>query len=145
MLDERNSSEHFDRDERHDTVLRIDPGSAGALALARVLERWIGHFHGVEVKIAPIREIPDDQWMWHVGIDAEATALLNAAYNREDVDEERMRRIIGLFRADFADRSALRPKLGGAPVFLGLAMTGEGTRRLKPQNLLMHLPLARRT
>jgi hypothetical protein len=32
----------------------------------------------------------------------------------------------------------------GAPVFLGLAMTADGVLRMKPQNLLMNLPLSRR-
>ena len=45
-------------------------------ALARVLERWIAHFLDVEVNIEPQREINDARWVWHVGLDAEATALL---------------------------------------------------------------------
>jgi hypothetical protein len=75
---------------------------------------------------------------------AEATLLLNAVYNAERLAEEQMRRVIGLFRADFADPNALRPELRGAPVFLELAMTPAGTLLIKPQNLLMNLPLARR-
>ena len=55
-----------------------------------------------------------------------------------------MRRVIGLFRVDFTDTSALRPELAGTPVFLCLAMTGDGVLRMKPQNLLMNLPLSRR-
>jgi len=45
---------------------------------------------------------------------------------------------------DFADAAALQAEMRGAPVFLGMAMTTEGNLRLKPQNLLMNLPLARR-
>jgi hypothetical protein len=37
-----------------------------------VLERWMAHFHGVRTTVAPVREIPDDDWVWHVGLDAEA-------------------------------------------------------------------------
>jgi hypothetical protein len=56
-----------------------------------------------------------------------------------------MKRIIGLFRMTFADPSAVQPALQGSPVFLGLAMTRDGILRMKPQNLLMNLPLARRS
>ena len=70
--------------------------------------------------------------------------MLNDIYAGGDVDEERMRRIVGLFRMDFADAGALQPELRGAPVFLGMAMTADGNLRMKPQNLLMNLPLARR-
>jgi hypothetical protein len=143
VLDEANHAEYFRRDERFDTVLALNPGMPGSLALARVIERWIAHFHGTEVRVTPIREIPDEEWRWHVGLDVEATAMLNEIYNGGDVDEERMKRIIALFRADFLDSSALRMELAGAPVFLGLAMTGEGGLTMKPQNLLVNLPLAR--
>ena len=145
VLDEKNHAEYFGRDERHDLVLRVNPGGAGAAAFARVLERWIAHFHGVAVHIEPVREIPDEDWRWHVGLDAEASAMLNDIYNGGDVDEDRMKRIIGLYRLEFSDPATVRPDMQGSPVFLGLAMTPEGMLRMKPQNLLMNLPLARRT
>lgn len=144
VLDEANHSGYFTRDERRDTALQINPGLPGSLALCDLLARWVGHFHGVAVRVAPIREIPDEDWVWHVGLDVEASAMLNEIYAGEDVDEERMRRVIGLFRMDFEDPGALQPEMRGAPVFLGMAMTPEGSLRLKPQNLLMNLPLARR-
>ena len=71
--------------------------------------------------------------------------MLDEIYNGGEVDEDRMKRIIGLFRVQFPDPSAVRADVRGAPVFLGLAMTAEGTLSMKPQNLLMNLPLARRT
>ena len=144
VLDDRNGEEYWRRDERFDTVLNLDFGLPGCLALARVIERWVAHFHGVRVAVKPVREIPDEEWRWHVGLDAEATAMLNEIYNGGEVEQERMKRIIGLFRAEFSDPAALRPELRGAPVFLGLAMVPDGTLRMKPQNLLVNLPLARR-
>jgi hypothetical protein len=145
VLDEASAGRYFERDERHDTVLSLNHGRPGCLALARVLERWIAHFHGVRAAVKPVREIPDDDWVWHVGLDAEATAMLNEIYNGGEVEEERMKRVIGLFRVDFRDSVVMRPEVAGAPVFLGLAAAVDGTLRMKPQNLLLNLPLARRT
>jgi len=145
VLDEKSSGRYFERDERHDTVLNLNHGHAGCAALCRVLERWIAHFHGVRTTVTPVREIPDDDWVWHVGLDAEATAMLNELYNGGEVEEERMKRVIGLFRLDFRDAVVMRPELAGSPVFLGLAMAPDGTLRMKPQNLLMNLPLASRS
>jgi hypothetical protein len=144
VLDRNSAADYFDRDERYDLVLQMNPGGDGSKVFARVLERWIAHFHGVDTRIEPIREIPDDEWVWHAGLDAEATAMLNDLYNGGDVDEERMKRVVGLFRVEFADTGAALAELNGAPVFLGLAMTPQSTLRMKPQNLLMNLPLARR-
>ena len=73
----------------------------------------------------------------------ESSAILNDIYNGGTVDQERMKRIIGLFRMDFKDGAALRAELAGVPVFLGLATGTDGTLRMKPQNLLVNLPLAR--
>ena len=144
VLDDSNHMDYFHRDERRDTALQINPGLPGSLALSELLARWVGHFHGTVVKVTPIREIPDKDWVWHVGLDVEASAMLNEIYSGEEVDEERMRRVVGLFRMDFDDAGALQPEMHGAPVFLGMAMTPDGSLRLKPQNLLMNLPLARR-
>ena len=144
VLDDKSAGRYFDRDERHDTVLNLNHGRPGCLALCRVLERWIAHFHGVRTTVKPVREIPDEEWVWHVGLDVEATAMLNELYEGAEVEAERMKRIVGLFRVDFRDPVALRPEVAGSPVFLGLAMAPDATLRMKPQNLLMNLPLARR-
>ena len=144
VLDRANAAEYFDRDERHDLALQMNPGGDASAAYARTIERWIAHFHAVETRVTPIREIPDEEWIWHVGLDAAATAMLNDLYNGGDVDEQRMRNIVGLFRLEFSDPRAALPEIGAAPVFLGLAMTPQSTVRMKPQNLLVNLPLARR-
>ncbi|HEX2828917.1 MAG TPA: DUF6352 family protein [Burkholderiales bacterium] len=144
VLDRSTATEYFSRDERYDLALQMNPGSDASRAFARVLERWIAHFHGIQTQIEPVREIPDEDWLWHVGLDAEATAMLNDLYNGGDVDEDRMKRIVGLYRLEFRDAGAALADLGGAPVFLGLATTPQSTLRMKPQNLLMNLPLARR-
>ena len=143
VLDEANHEAYWGRDERHDTVLVLNPGQPGSAALARMIERWIAHFHGVSCTVTPIREIPDEEWRWHVGLDTEATAMLNAIYEGREVDVASMKRIIGLFRADFADAAALRREVSGAPVFMALAMRADGGLRMKPQNLVVNLPLAR--
>ena len=90
-----------------------------------MLEKWIAHFLGVDVTIAPQREIDDARWVWHVGLDAEASALLNDLYNRVDVDEERMRRLLCLFQLDFADPGDMRPAIAGRPVYLAMAMDAD--------------------
>jgi hypothetical protein len=145
VLDDKSAGRYFERDERHDTVINLNHGRPGCLAFTRVLERWMAHFHGVRTTVKPVREIPDDDWVWHVGLDAEATAMLNDIYNGSEVEESRMKRVVGLFRVEFRDPVVMRPEIAGSPVFLGLAMAPDGTLRMKPQNLLMNLPLARGT
>jgi len=48
-----------------------------------------------------------------------------------------------LFRLNFADAGAMRSDIAGKPVYLGLAFNAENVLKLKPQNLLVNLPLAK--
>ena len=143
VLDESNAATYWERDERHDLAISLNRGRPALTALCRVLERWIAHFLGVEVGIEPKREIDDKRWVWHVGLDAEASALLNDLYNRADVDEERMSRLLCLFELTFRNPADMRPAIAGRPVYLAMAMDSDSRLKLKPQNLLLNLPLAR--
>lgn len=134
---------YWARSERFDTVLDVSFARPGLDALCRVLEAWVRHFLGAEVKIQPVQKISDERWVWHVGLDREATALLNDLYNDTEVSEERMGRLLSLFRLDFDDPETMRADVKGRPVYLGLCMTADKRVRLKPQNLLVNLPLAR--
>jgi hypothetical protein len=142
-LDAANATSYWDRDERRDLALSLNRGQPALPALCGVLEKWIAHFLGVVVTIRPQSEIDDKRWVWHVGLDAEASALLNDLYNRAEVDEARMRRLLCLFELRFANPGDMRSTIAGRPVWLAMAMDAGGRLRLKPQNLLLNLPLAR--
>lgn len=145
VLTDETSGAYWKRDERFDTVLPLSPGQPGSRALARVLEKWIAHFHGVGVTVRPLKRIADEQWAWHVGLDAEATGILNDLYHGRDVGEDRQARVIALFELTFDEAAAMLAPVAGRPVYLGLAMDAASTLRAKPQNLLVNLPLARRS
>ena len=143
VLTPENAADYWTRDERHDLSIPLNRGQPAIDALCRVLEKWIAHFLAVEVRIVTERRIDDDKWVWHVGLDAEASSVLNDLYNRVDVDEDRRRRLLCLFRLEFANPADMRPAIAGRPVYLAMAMDGDDRLRLKPQNLLINLPLAR--
>jgi Family of unknown function (DUF6352) len=127
---------------QHAFSFQLARSTSGLKSLARVLELWIAHFHAVEVRIQPLAKVDDPAWRWHIGLDVESTALLNALYNQEAVEEASMQRLISLFRLEFANPAEMRADLAGKPVYLGLAMAQGGLLRMKPQNLLLNLPLA---
>jgi hypothetical protein len=142
VLSDENMAKYFGRSERYEFALDLTFGRRGLTALARVMERWIAHFLGVSVKIEPQQEIHDEQWTWHVGLDADASALLNDLYQQKDVDEARIERLISLFRLTFENSADMRGDVAGRPVYLGLSAGANGRLKLKPQNLLVNLPLA---
>lgn len=143
VLNEEGADQYWGRDEAHDLVVSLNHGQPTLAALCRVLERWVRHFLGADVTIAAEREIDDEQWVWHVGLDAQASAVLNDLYQGHEVDGERMARMLCLFRLDFAEPAAMRAEVAGRPVYLAMAMDERQRLKLKPQNLLLNLPLAR--
>ena len=142
VLSADNAELYWSRDQRHDTVLSLDFAGAGLDALCRLLEDWVRHFLDVAVSIQPVQQISDERWAWHIGLDAEGTRLLNDLYNGVEVGEERLARLLSLFRLEFREPAVMAPAIAGRPVYLALCMTEDKRLRLKPQNLLVNLPLA---
>ena len=95
-------------------------------------------------RFAHVTELPvdDPAWRWHVGLDATATALLNDLYQGRELDAQRQQQLISLFTLRFDHPQDMRGDVQGKPVYLGLAMNEQGLLKLKPQNLLLNLPLA---
>ena len=143
VLSRENGHVYWKRDGRFDLAVSLNRGQGGIEALAAVLTAWIAHFLAVEVEIRQVSEIPESEWRWHVGLDAEASSILNDLYNDAAVDEERLRRLLCLFELRFRDPSAVRPGLAGHPVWLAMAIDRDHRLKLKPQNLLLNLPLNR--
>ena len=131
-------------DLSHGLVLTMTRARSGLKALASVLQKWIRHFLGVSVAIRPLQKVDDPAWRWHIGLDAEASALLDDLYQGQEVEPARLQRLVSLFRLDFADAREMRADVAGKPVYLGLMMNADGVTRLKPQNLLVNLPLRAR-
>jgi hypothetical protein len=142
ILNGENAPFYWLRDELYSFVLDLSPGSEGAAALARVLERWVARMAGADVTIEPVARIDDERWRWHVGLDVDATTILNALYRGEEVAAEAMERLLVLFRLDFRRAADMRADVAGRPVYLALACRPDRTLRMKPQNLPIGLPLA---
>lgn len=145
VLGADNADAYWQREEHFDMVISLNHGQPALDALCRVLERWVAHFLKVEVRIQTDREIVDEHWVWHVGLDAQASSILNDLYTGVAVDEERMRRLMCLFRLVFANPADMLADVAGRPVYLAMAMDEKNRLKLKPQNLLLNLPLARRS
>src|SRR5262249_62087866 len=96
---------------------------------------------GFEVTIEPLRDLRDAALRWYVGLDAEATKIVDALWNGEQIGEPAMSRVVGLFHLAFHDTRLMLDRVGGEPVYLILAMSHEHLIRMKPQNLITGLPV----
>jgi hypothetical protein len=141
VIDKANAALYWERDSRHDTVISLTYGRPALDALARVIEAWIFHFLHTRVRVSPIRKIEEAPWAWHIGLDAESTAILNELWQGGQIEQGRMQRILALFALRFDDPAAMKSHIAGRAVYLALSADEEGVVRMKPQNLLINLPL----
>lgn len=140
VLDRANAAIYWERESRHDTVISLTYGRPALDAFCRVLEAWVFHFLGIKVQVKPVRKIEEPRWAWHIGLDAESTALLNELWSGGEVEQGRMRNILAILALQFDDPAAMRTDIRGRTVYLALSCE-EGVVKMKPQNLLTNLPL----
>jgi hypothetical protein len=141
VLTTDNAAAYFERSDAFDMVLDFRHGGPGRAGFAGVLERFVAHTAGAEVKIEPLERLDGAEWKWFVGLDQDATAIGNALWRGEEPPEAGRDRIVALFRLTFADKGDMLERVAGHPVFLILAMSPNRVMRVKPQNLLTGLPL----
>jgi Family of unknown function (DUF6352) len=141
VLNDNNAGSYWERSDRFDMALDLSGGRAGLAALAKAMERWVGHLLGFAVTIEPLTELRDAPLSWYVGLDADATQIGNALWQGDEQDENAMTRVVGLFRLSFRDPGLMLDKVRGEPIYLVLAMSREHLIRMKPQNLVTGLPV----
>lgn len=145
VLNADNQDAYWPRSETCDWVLSLNRGQPGLDALCEVMAKWVQHFLGVKVSIQTERDIDDDQWVWHVGLDAQASGVLNDLYQGLEVEPQRMERLLCLFKLSFDEPNDMLAEVRGKPVYLAMAVDENQRLKLKPQNLLLNLPLAQRS
>ena len=142
VLNDENAETYWSRSDLFDMALDLTAGRRGLDALGNVIAQWIGHLLSVEVEIEPLTEAAKVNFTWYVGLDAEATRIGDALWRGAEVDEAVRERIVGLYRVTLPDPEVVLEKAKGEPIYLILAMTADRTLRMKPQNLVVGLPIA---
>jgi hypothetical protein len=144
VLNDENAETYWERSDRFDMALDLTSGREGLSAVAKAMELWTKHLMGFGVTIDAIRELRDAPVTWYVGLDSEATRIGDALWKGDELDQEAMTRVVGLFRLTFGDAGLMMDDLRGDPVYLVLAMTRDHLIRMKPQNLVTGLPVKHR-
>ena len=143
VLNDANADTYWERNNAFDMALDLTAGRRGLASLGRVLERFTMHLLAVEVAIEPLIEANDVPFTWYVGLDAAGTKIGDALWRGEALDEATRARIVGLYRLTFFDPTLAGATIGSDPVYLILAMTPDQVLRMKPQNLVVGLPIRR--
>jgi len=145
VLSEENTDLYWERSDTFDMSLDLTAGRRGLAALGLVLTRWVRHLLGIDVKIDAVAELLDENLVWYVGLDADATRIGDALWNGDKLCEADRRLVVGLYRMAFAPYAEVIARVQGAPTHMILAMSADYTLRLKPQNLIIGLPIQHHT
>jgi hypothetical protein len=129
----------------HGLLFRLSNANSGLKALSQVLEKWVAYMLDIEVTVKSLAKVDDAAWRWHIGLEATSTGVLNDLYLGNDVSPERLGQLVSLFKLEFKHPSQLQADMKqgreGKPIYLGLAMDTNGFVKIKPQNLLLNLPI----
>lgn len=141
VLSDGNAGDYWARSDRFDMALNLTAGQSGLAALAKAISLWVRHVTGTDVDVEALKQLRDAALTWYVGLDADGTRIGDAIWNGEDIDEQALSRVVGLFKLTFSDPSQMLDRVKGEPVYLILAMTPDNIVRMKPQNLIAGLPI----
>jgi hypothetical protein len=134
-----NAHHYFERSDRFDMALDLTAGREGHAAVAAVIRRWLGHLLAMEADIEPVVELRDADFSWYVGLDTEGTRIGDLLWDGGELDEATRASVVGLYSVRFRDAEQLPGRDG--PAYLILAMTPDRLLRMKPQNLIIGLPV----
>jgi hypothetical protein len=141
VMDDENAWTYWSRSDAHAMVMNIGGNPLARAGLCRVIERWVAHLLGVAVNVERVASIEDRDWRWFVGLDSEGTRIGNALWNGAALDGGAAERIVALMSLTIEDSRLVDERVGTRPVYLILAMGADRVVRLKPQNLVVGLPL----
>src|SRR5215467_1376130 len=141
VLNDDNALTYWARSDRFDTALDLTVGRRGLAALGDVIVRWLTHLLALDSRIEPLAALRGVDFIWYVGLDAQATAIGDALWSGETLDPDTQMRLIGLYRLTVGKPGIVLAAASGEPIYLLLAMTPDGLLRMKPQNLITGLPI----
>jgi Family of unknown function (DUF6352) len=142
VMDGDNAWTYWSRSDAHAMAMNFGGNAKARAGLCRTIERWIGHLLGVAVDVETVASIEDRDWRWFIGLDSEATRIGNALWSGAALDQGAAARIVALMRLSFRDTRLVDERVRDKPVYLILAMDADKVVRMKPQNLVVGLPLA---
>ena len=114
VLHPENAKNYWGRDNDYDFAVQLNFDQPALSTLAKLLQKWIAHFLGIETTIVPLKEIHDPKWIWHLGLDASATDILNAIYQKQTPEESVLNRLICLFKLEFKDTDRKSTRLNSS-------------------------------
>jgi hypothetical protein len=141
VINDDNADHYFEHSDQFHMAVDLTAGRRGLTALSQAIETWIRHLLAIETRVTALTELRNAHLTWYVGLDSDGSKVGDALWRGEELDEATRQSVVGLFRLTFCDPNMAAEKLRGEPVYLILAMGPDKVLRMKPQNLIIGLPI----
>ena len=138
VLGEGNGWTYWSRSDAHTMVFPFGADPRARAGMAAAIAAFVRHLLGHEVRVEPLTRAEVGDFRWFVGLDPVGTSIGNALW-RGEVPKGAL---VGLFSLVFLRREGVLPAVSNAPVYLLIGLGADKVIRMKPQNLVMGLPLA---
>ncbi|MDO9526888.1 MAG: DUF6352 family protein [Gemmobacter sp.] len=138
VLGEGNAWTYWGRSDAHTMVLPFGADPRARAGLAAALTAFVRHLMGYDVRVVPMTRADAVDLRWYVGLDPVGTAIGNALW-RGQADHGRL---VGLFALSFLQMDGVDADVATDPVWLLLGLGKDNIIRMKPQNLVMGLPVS---
>jgi hypothetical protein len=138
VMTEENAWTYWSRSDAHSMALPFGSQARARAGLAGAIAAYVRHLLGVEVLVEPLAAVEEPDLRWYVGLDAVGSAIGDALWSGGAAAQDGL---VGLFRLSAVEEGSFEPRMEGHPVYLLMGMAEDRTVRLKPQNLVMGLPL----
>lgn len=140
VLSEGNGWTYWSRSDAHTMVLPFGADPRARAGMAAAIAAFVRHLLGHEVQVAHLTRADVGDFRWFVGLDPVGTAIGNALWH----GKPQIGALVGLFALTFQRPEGVLPDVADAPVYLLIGLGADNVIRMKPQNLVMGLPLADR-
>lgn len=137
VMGEGNAWTYWSRSDAHAMVLPFGADPRARAALGQVMAVFLRHLLGLDVTVTPTTRAEGVDLRWYVGLDQTGSRIGDALWRGEAAGDT----LVGLYAMEL-EPAALRPDVAGHPVWLLLGIGEDNVIRMKPQNLVMGLPLA---
>src|SRR4029079_12876157 len=81
VMNDDNAGHYFEHSDQFHVALDMTGGRRGLQALARAIERWVGHLLAVDVQVEPLTEMREAKLSWYVGLDVDGTRIGATLWN----------------------------------------------------------------
>ncbi len=138
VLGSGNGWTYWGQSDAHTMVLAYGADPKARTGLAAAIAAFVRHLFGHHVQVRPMLRADAVDLRWFVGLDQIGTDIGNALWNGAAPKDV----MVGLFALEFGPDAPVLPAVAGHPVYLILGIGRDNVIRMKPQNLVMGLPLA---